>query len=130
MIKAITSSHLAHLKCFDHRLNTAVPWAIKDTANECLEFKAMFCNSKKIVKKIKHSNHQHYMKASLKQYVKTRWCSLYDMFTSIETNYDILNEHLRELSAENLLSFSYITLEQVCDYLQIINECTLLLSSS
>lgn len=85
--KALEPYHSIH--CFAHMVNNLVVHMLKDIDQSMTAVKAL-------VKYFKVSGLNSILEETLKSFVKTRWNSVYYMIKSVITNWNQINEILRE----------------------------------
>jgi len=82
------------------------------------------------VGRVKKSSYCCLLNSTLKTFIKTRWTSVFDMLYSISKNYAVLNDILRKMELETLLSFPLITIQLIEDFFDCIKGYIKLLESS
>ena len=111
-----------HIKCINHRLNTCLQDALSVCIRKVKSIEKGIKYAKKFVTKVKQSHKVAYFDPTLKQWVETRWTTLYDLFNSIFNNYDKCVSFILERDWKNYIKISKNSLKQLCDFLLLIKQ--------
>ena len=120
--KAVRLIRNGHIKCINHRLNTALQHAIKECVDQSKKFAKGIRRLKRLVTKVKQSHRVQIFDPTLKQWVETRWTTLYNLFHSVHQNYEKCVKYCIDKGYKNLITISKINLKQLCDLLLIIKQ--------
>ena len=122
VVKAIKDMNNGHVKCFNHRLNTCLQNAIKKAIDEKATIRKGIKYAKKFVTKVKKSNKGFHFVPTLKQWVETRWTTLFDLFNSIYQNYETCIKFQGDQDWKNHMRIPKGQLKQLCDFMLLVKQ--------
>lgn len=118
--KAVKLLKNGHIKCINHRLNTCLQDAIKECINKSKTIKKGIKYSKKFVTKVKKAHKVKHFNPTLKQWVETRWTTLYDLFHSIYKNYDKCFQFCNDSEWKQHILIPKNQLKALCEFMLVV----------
>ena len=120
--KAVKLLKNGRIKCINHRLNACLQDAIKYCVEKSKKFKKGIKYSKKFVTNVTKVHKVKHFDPTLKQWVETRWTTLYDLFHSIHQNYDKYFQFCNDNEWKQYITIPKQQLKALCDFMLIVKQ--------